>query len=187
MPRKLEDSGRRIMLAVSGVARSRSWPSSHRALLREAVTPPARLRRAVATPTPAKGRHDPCGGQQELLKEIPGRVPSCVFVVGQASLQATLRDNKWYPRRRRPRSGAYRRCRLPCESISDRLSGELLSTSVYLKNAQITILPPSFSQLSSSSRGTLDPPALPTWKFLVQATRLRRSRSRNSRRFAADL
>ena len=53
-----------------------------------AVESPSPTPQASATPAPTSGRRDPCGGAQELLKKYLAASP-CVFVAGQASLQAT--------------------------------------------------------------------------------------------------
>lgn len=106
---------------------------------------------AAATPATTSGRRDPCGGPQELLKKYLAASP-CVFVAGQASLQAT-----------------YATSSTPADVVLDfgettgpaRVNrsaigypGVLVNVGIS-QNAQITILPPSFSRLSSATRGTL--------------------------------
>ena len=116
-----------------------------------AVEFPSPSPEAGATPAATSGRRDPCGGPQELLKKYLAASP-CVFVAGQASLQAT-----------------YATSSIPADVVLD-LGGSTLPATAnrsaiaypgalinigISQNAQITILPPSFSQLSSATRGTL--------------------------------
>ena len=112
---------------------------------------PTPLPSAGATPVASSVRRDPCGGPQELLKKYLAASP-CVFVAGQASLEAT-----------------YATTSIPADVVLDLAGstgparanrsafaypGALVNIGVS-QNAQITILPPSFSQLSSGTRGTL--------------------------------
>jgi hypothetical protein len=116
-----------------------------------ATESPAPAPRVGATPAASSGRRDPCGGSQELLKKYLAASP-CVFVAGQASLQATYASSS-----------------IPADVVLD-LGGSSLPAKANRSaigypgaivnigishNAQITILPPSFSQLSSATRGTL--------------------------------
>jgi hypothetical protein len=116
-----------------------------------AVASPSPVPQASATPAPRSGRRDPCGGAQELLKKYLAASP-CTFVAGQGSLQTT-----------------YATTSIPTDVVLD-LGGSALSGTanrsaigypgVLLNvgvshNAQITIIAPSFSQLSSATRGTL--------------------------------
>ncbi len=106
-----------------------------------------------ASPTPAASgvRRDPCGGPQELLKKYLAASP-CVFVAGQASVETTYATTK-----------------IPADVVLDlgastgparanrwaiAYPGALINVGIS-QNAQITILPPSFSQLTSATQGTL--------------------------------
>jgi hypothetical protein len=103
-------------------------------------------------PTPAAGvRRDPCGGAQELLKKYLAASP-CVFVAGQASLQATYATTS-IPASVVLDSGASATAARAQRSAFG-YPGAFLNVGIS-RNAQITILPPSFSQLSSATRGTL--------------------------------
>jgi hypothetical protein len=116
-----------------------------------AVEPASPAPQPAATPAPTSRRRDPCGGAQELLKKYLAASP-CVFVAGQASLQAT-----------------YATTSIPADVVLDLgesvsparanrsaigYPGALVNVGI-TQNAQITILAPSFSQLSSATRGTL--------------------------------
>ncbi len=116
-----------------------------------ATESPAPMPRVVPTPAAVSARRDPCGGPQELLKKYLAASP-CVFIAGQASLQAT-----------------YATTSIPANVVLDLAEssgparanrsaiaypGALVNVGIS-QNAQITILPPSFSRLSSATRGTL--------------------------------
>jgi hypothetical protein len=97
---------------------------------------------AQATPSPAPatatvGPTDPCGGDQELLKKYLSASP-CVFVRGQESLQLTYSGTNV--------SLAF--------SHAFGYPGTLLNVGV-TPSSQVTIVAPSFSQLSSPQVGTV--------------------------------
>ncbi len=104
-----------------------------------------------ATPAQATSRRDPCGGAQELLKKYLAASP-CVFVAGQASVQATYATTA-IPADVVLNVGG---STLPAKANRSAFGypGALINVGI-TQNAQITILPPSFSQLSSATRGTL--------------------------------
>jgi hypothetical protein len=123
-------------------------PALFASLATESPTP---VPQTSPTPAASGGRRDPCGGPQELLKKYLAASP-CVFVVGQVSLQAT-----------------YATSSIPADVVLDlgesaeparanrsaiAYPGALVNVGIF-QNAQITILPPSFSRLSSTTRGTL--------------------------------
>jgi hypothetical protein len=96
-------------------------------------------------------RRDPCGGAQELLKKYLAASP-CVFVAGQASLQATYATSS---------IPADVVLNIDASATAARASrsafgypGAIFNVGIS-HDAQITIVPPSFSQLSSATRGTL--------------------------------
>jgi hypothetical protein len=116
-----------------------------------AAESPAPVPQPGATPAAIRTRRDPCGGAQELLKKYLAASP-CVFVAGQASFQAT-----------------YATSSIPADVVLDSgessgpvranrsaigYPGSLVNIGIS-KNAQITILAPSFSRLTSATRGTL--------------------------------
>lgn len=106
---------------------------------------------AGATPAPTSSRRDPCGGPQELLKKYLAASP-CVFVAGQASLQATYATTSIPANVVLDLGGSALPARANRSAIG--YPGALINVGVS-QNAQITILAPSFSQLSSATRGTL--------------------------------
>ncbi|MGA8535140.1 MAG: hypothetical protein WB615_13610 [Candidatus Tumulicola sp.] len=108
-------------------------------------------KQAGATPAPVSGRRDPCGGPQELLKKYLAASP-CVFVAGQASLQATYATTVIPANVVLDLGGSSLPARADRSAIA--YPGGLINVGIS-QNAQITILPPSFSQLSSATRGTL--------------------------------
>ena len=116
-----------------------------------AVESPSPAKPVSATPTPASGRRDPCGGPQELLKKYLAASP-CVFVAGQASLQATYATTVIPANVVLDLGGSSLPARANRSAIA--YPGGLINVGIS-QNAQITILPPSFSQLSSATRGTL--------------------------------
>jgi hypothetical protein len=116
-----------------------------------AVESPSPAPQAGATPSPTSGRRDPCGGPQELLKKYLAASP-CVFVAGQASLQATYATTSIPADVVLDLGGPTLPARANRSAIA--YPGTLINVGIS-QNAQITILPPSFSQLSSATRGTL--------------------------------
>lgn len=105
----------------------------------------------AATASPRPPITDPCGGPQELLKKYLSASP-CVFVRGQASVQATY-------------SGANvpmvftHTTKSHTEIITESSNsfgypGALLNIGVS-PSSQVTIVLPSFSQINSSQSGTL--------------------------------
>lgn len=116
-----------------------------------AVESPSPAPQAGATPVPTSGRHDPCGGPQELLKKYLAASP-CVFVAGQASLQATYATSSIPADVVLDLGGSALPARANRSAIA--YPGALVNIGIS-QNAQITILPPSFSELSSATRGTL--------------------------------
>ena len=106
---------------------------------------------AGATPAASSRRRDPCGGAQELLKKYLAASP-CVFVAGQASLQATYATTTIPADLVLDLGGSTAQVRANRSAIG--YPGALVNIGIS-QNAQIMILPPSFSQLSSSTRGTL--------------------------------
>jgi hypothetical protein len=106
---------------------------------------------AGATPAATSGRRDPCGGPQELLKKYLAASP-CVFVAGQVSLQATYATTSIPADVVLDLNGSTGPARANRAAIG--YPGALLNVGIS-QNAQITILPPSFSQLSSATQGTL--------------------------------
>ncbi|MGB6520829.1 MAG: hypothetical protein WBE83_03550 [Candidatus Cybelea sp.] len=116
-----------------------------------AVGSPSPAPQASATPAPTSGRRDPCGGPQELLKKYLAASP-CVFVAGQASLQATYATSSIPADVVLDLGGSALPARANRSGIA--YPGALINIGIS-ENAQLTILPPSFSQLSSASRGTL--------------------------------
>jgi hypothetical protein len=129
------------MLAFAGVfAGSLAAPSP---------SPPPQPR---ATPLSATAKkRDPCGGPQELLKKYLAASP-CVFVLGQASLQATYATTSVPANVTLDLAGTSARVRTSRSGFG--YPGAMLNIGV-TGDAQITILPPSFSQLSSAAQGTL--------------------------------
>ena len=116
-----------------------------------AVESPSPAPQAGATPAPTSGRRDPCGGPQELLKKYLAASP-CVFVAGQASLQATYATTSIPADVVLDLGGSTLPARANRSAIG--YPGALINIGIS-QNAQIAILPPSFSQLSSATRGTL--------------------------------
>lgn len=116
-----------------------------------AVEPTSPAPQPDATPAPKSGRRDPCGGPQELLKKYLAASP-CVFVAGQASLQATYATTSIPADVVLDLGGSTSPARANRSAIG--YPGALINVGVS-HNAQIMILPPSFSQLSSATRGTL--------------------------------
>ncbi|MGA9946061.1 MAG: hypothetical protein WBE79_14420 [Candidatus Cybelea sp.] len=116
-----------------------------------AVESPSPAPQAGATPAPTSGRRDPCGGAQELLKKYLAASP-CVFVAGQASVQATYATTTIPADVVLDLGGSTLPARANRSAIG--YPGALINVGIS-QNAQITILPPSFSQLSSATRGTL--------------------------------
>lgn len=116
-----------------------------------AVESPSPAKQVGATPAPVSGRRDPCGGPQELLKKYLAASP-CVFVAGQASLQATYATTFIPANVVLDLGGSSLPARAERSAIA--YPGGLINVGIS-QNAQITILPPSFSQLSSATRGTL--------------------------------
>ena len=116
-----------------------------------AVESPSPTPQANATPAATSGRRDPCGGPQELLKKYLAASP-CVFVAGQASLQATYATTSIPADVALDLGGSTAQVRTNRSAIG--YPGALVNIGIS-QNAQIMILPPSFSQLSSATRGTL--------------------------------
>jgi hypothetical protein len=102
-------------------------------------------------PSAAAVRRDPCGGAQELLKKYLAASP-CVFVAGQASIQATYATTSIPADVSLDLGGSSAPARANRSGLG--YPGAVLNIGIS-PNAQITYLPPSFSQLSSATRGTL--------------------------------
>jgi hypothetical protein len=96
---------------------------------------PPPVAQVVVTPQPLR---DPCGGAQELLKKYLSASP-CVFVLGEASIQATY-------------SGTNVTTTVGPSSHAVGYPGALLNIGI-TSNAQITVVLPSFSQISSTQTG----------------------------------
>ncbi|MGC2406954.1 MAG: hypothetical protein WA431_11160 [Candidatus Cybelea sp.] len=123
-------------------------PALFATLAAESPTP---VPQAAATPAASSRRRDPCGGPQELLKKYLAASP-CVFVAGQASLQATYATSSIPADVVLDLGGSTAQVR--ANRSASGYPGALVNIGIS-QNAQIMILPPSFSQLSSSTRGTL--------------------------------
>ena len=116
-----------------------------------AVASPSPIPQPSASPAPASRRRDPCGGPQELLKKYLAASP-CVFVAGQASLQVTYASTVIPANVVLDLGGSTAPATANRSAIA--YPGALINIGIS-KNAQIMILPPSFTQLSSATRGTL--------------------------------
>lgn len=116
-----------------------------------ATESPAPVPQASPTPAVSSGRRDPCGGPQELLKKYLAASP-CVFVAGQASIQATYATSSIPSDVLLDLGESSERARANRSAIG--YPGAVVNVGIS-HNAQITILPPSFSRLSSATRGTL--------------------------------
>jgi hypothetical protein len=108
------------------------------------VTPPP----APATPRPL---HDACGGSQELLKKYLSASP-CVFVNGQASIQSTYSGTNVQAVILHTADGHTTTVVMSSHAFG--YPGVLLNVGV-TPTSQITIVVPSFSQISSSQGGTV--------------------------------
>lgn len=106
---------------------------------------------SASPPTATSRQRDPCGGSHELLKKYLAASP-CVFVAGQASLQTT------YATTSIPASVHLDLGASSANVITSRSAfgypGAIVNIGI-TDTAQISILPPSFSQIQSASRGTL--------------------------------
>jgi hypothetical protein len=103
------------------------------------------------SPSPTATRRDPCGGAQELLKKYLAASP-CVFVAGEASVQATYATTK-IP------AGVALDTGSTNASVSATRSalgypGTLINIGV-THNAQIAFIPPSFSAVTNAQGVTL--------------------------------
>ena len=100
-------------------------------------------------PSPSPGLTDPCGGAAELLKKYLAASP-CVFVRGQAGIQAT------YAGTNTPTvvtlTAAGREVTVTKASQAFGYPGALLNVGVS-HNAQVTIVLPSYSQINSTQGG----------------------------------
>ena len=112
---------------------------------------------AQATPAPAIAQRDnsaltdPCGGYQELLKKYLSASP-CVFVRGQASVQATYSGTNVpivYTHSAHGRSVTWTEF-----SHTFGYPGALINLGV-TPSSQITVVLPSFSQVASTQSGTV--------------------------------
>jgi hypothetical protein len=108
---------------------------------------------AAATPSPAPppARRDPCGGAQEQLKKYLAASP-CVFVAGQANVQMTYASTSIPASLSLDVSGPNAYASASRSAFG--YPGAVVNVGI-TSNAQITILPPSFSQISSTPRGLL--------------------------------
>jgi len=106
---------------------------------------------SAAPPAATSPSRDPCGGSHELLKKYLAASP-CVFVAGQASVQATYAST-YIPANVRLDLG-HSSANVSTNRSAFGYPGAMLNIGVS-HNAQITILPPSFSQIQSAPRGIL--------------------------------
>ncbi len=106
-----------------------------------------------ATPSPAASRQlsDACGGSQELLKKYLSASP-CVFVAGQASIQATYSGTNVPTVISLTVKGHTSTVTLSSHAFG--YPGALLNIGVS-PTSQVTIVLPSFSQISSTQSGTV--------------------------------
>ncbi|MGC2129240.1 MAG: hypothetical protein WA629_03985 [Candidatus Aquilonibacter sp.] len=103
------------------------------------------------SPSPAAAQRDPCGGAQELLKKYLAASP-CVFIAGEASVQATYATTT-IPAGVTLDNGSAN------ASVSATRSalgypGTLVNIGI-THNAQIAFVPPSFSTVTSAQGATL--------------------------------
>lgn len=115
------------------------------------ASPNAPPQARATTPPATTKRRDACGGAQELLKKYLAASP-CVFVAGQASIQTTYATTSIPANVRLGLSGTA--AQVTTSRSGTGYPGTMLNVGI-TGNAQITFLPPSFSQLSSATRGTL--------------------------------
>ena len=101
------------------------------------------------TAPPLRVLTDPCGGAQELLKKYLSASP-CVFVKGQGSLQATYAGTNVPMVFTHTSKG--RTVTVTESSHSFGYPGALLNIGV-TPSSQVTVVLPSFSQISSSQSG----------------------------------
>ncbi len=108
---------------------------------------------AVGTPSPSPPpvRRDPCGGAQEQLKKYLAASP-CVFVAGQANVQTTYASTNIPANLTLDVSGPNAYASASRSALG--YPAAILNLGI-TSNAQLTILPPSFSQIGSTSRGLL--------------------------------
>ncbi|MBV8136011.1 MAG: hypothetical protein JO121_10330 [Deltaproteobacteria bacterium] len=104
---------------------------------------------AVSTPAPV--RSDPCGGYAELLKKYLSASP-CVFVAGQAGLQMTYSGTNVPEVLTHSANGKTTTFTISSHAFG--YPGALLHVGVS-PTSQITIVLPSFSQISSTQNGTV--------------------------------
>lgn len=112
--------------------------------------------RAQATPSPPASSTrtvllDPCGGPQELLKKYLSASP-CVFVRGQASVQVTYSGTNVPEVYTRTLAG--REFMVTEFSHAFGYPGALINVGI-TPSSQITIVLPSFSQVSSTQTGII--------------------------------
>ena len=103
------------------------------------------------SPSPAASPRDPCGGAQELLKKYLAASP-CVFIAGEASVQATYATTR-IPAGVTLQSGGAN------ASVSGKrwalgYPGTLINIGI-THNAQIAFIPPAFSTVTSAQGVTL--------------------------------
>ena len=110
---------------------------------------PAPTPAPVASQPPV--RSDPCGGSQELLKKYLSASP-CVFVAGQAAVQMTYSGTN-VPEVLSHTAGG-KTTTFTISSHAFGYPGALLHVGVS-PTSQITIVLPSFSQISSTQNGTV--------------------------------
>jgi hypothetical protein len=102
------------------------------------------------TATPPTVLFDPCGGSQELLKKYLSASP-CVFIAGQASVQATYSGTNVPVLLTHNAHG--RTVAAAASSHAFGYPGVLLNVGV-TPTSQVTIVLPSFSHVSSTQTGT---------------------------------
>ena len=109
----------------------------------------------AATPSPAPPpptvRRDPCGGEQELLKKYLAASP-CVFIAGEASVQATYATTRIPAGVTLNTTGA--NATLSATRWALGYPRTLINVGIS-HNAQITFIPPSFSTVTSAQGNTL--------------------------------
>jgi hypothetical protein len=98
----------------------------------------------------APARSDPCGGYQELLKKYLSASP-CVFVAGQAAVQMTYSGTNVPEVLSHTTDG--KTTRVAVSSHAFGYPGALLHVGVS-PTSQITIVLPSFSQITTTQNGT---------------------------------
>ena len=109
-----------------------------------AATPPP-------APLPTAAPRDPCGGAQELLKKYLAASP-CVFVAGEASVQATYAVTKIPAGVTLDSGGATATVSGTRWGLG--YPGTLVNIGI-THNAQIAFIPPSFSEVTSAQGTTM--------------------------------